>query len=56
MDRVVLLLAFSLLLFTSPLTDWIAREGAPWYLPYLLWLGVIAAAAWLSWMRRRHDV
>lgn len=55
MDRVILLFGFAVLLFASPLTPWLAHENTPWYLPYVIWLGVIGLAAWLNWDRRRHD-
>ena len=47
-DRAILLALFAVLLFASPLTRWWSAVGAPWYLPYLLWLGVILLGAWLQ--------
>ncbi len=45
------LLLLFLLLFLSPLAYWWMGHATIWYLPYLLWLGVILAGAWLH----RHD-
>jgi len=47
MDRTLLLLLIGLFLFVSPLTDIWSAANAPWYLPYLLWGGFIAAIALL---------
>ena len=55
-DRGILLALLAVLLFASPLTRWWSAVGAPWYLPYLLWLGVILLAAWLQQRNTRHDV
>ncbi|OGT87756.1 MAG: hypothetical protein A2286_05155 [Gammaproteobacteria bacterium RIFOXYA12_FULL_61_12] len=40
-DRVILLFLFALFLFASPLVEWWAGGGAPWFAPYLLWLLLI---------------
>ena len=49
----LLLAALALLLFASPLTAWWSALGAPWYLPYLLWLLLILLAALRT--HGRHD-
>lgn len=55
LDSVVLLLLFGLFLFFSPFTFWWAAMSSTWYLPYLLWLGLIGTIAWV--MRRPgHEV
>lgn len=54
LDRVVLLFLLGLLLFASPLKDWINSFGA-WYLPYLFWLLLIVLGAWLQYLRGHHD-
>ena len=56
MDRIIPLLVLALLLFASPLTTWWLGAHGPWYLPYLLWLGVIAATAWLYRGRAGRDI
>lgn len=55
-DRVILLALFTVLLFASPLSRWWSAIGAPWYLPYLLWLAVILLGAWLQHRNARHDL
>ena len=54
-DSVILLFLFVLLVFTSPLILWWTGRHSPWYLPYLLWLAVIALGAWLFSRRKRHE-
>lgn len=54
-DSVVLLLLFGLFLFFSPFTFWWAAVSRVWYVPYLLWLGLIAMIAWVV-RRSGHDV
>lgn len=56
LDGVILLFLFAWLLFASPMVDWWTAAGAPWYLPYALWLVVIGLCAWLQHRRDRHDV
>lgn len=53
-ERTVLLVLLAVALFASPLMFAWARDGSPWFLPYLLWAVVIAGTAWVS--RRRKDV
>lgn len=48
-DRVILTFVLALFLLASPLLDWWARDTAPWYLPYLIWLLLIA----LTWALQR---
>jgi len=54
LDSVVLLFLFALLIFLSPLTWWWASDHRPWYLPYLLWTGLIVVVAWYQ-RRRGYD-
>ena len=56
LDKVILLFAFALFLLISPLLVWWASDASPWYLPYLLWLVIIAFAAWLQRRRKTDDV
>jgi hypothetical protein len=55
-ERTLLLLLLTLLLFASPLTIAWAWGGAPWILPYLLWLLLIGIGAWLHYRYGRHDL
>ena len=54
-DLALLLAVFAGLLFASPLTDWWSGLGAPWYLPYLLWLLLIGLAALRQHGTDHHD-
>ena len=51
----MLLFLFGLLLFCSPLALWWAAVATAWYLPYVLWLALIALIAWAA-RRSPHDV
>ncbi len=53
-DISILLGLLVLLLFASPLTDWLGTRGLPWYLPYLMWLSVVLLAA-LAFRRKPED-
>ena len=55
LDWLVLLFLFALLVFASPAVTWWASADKPWYLPYLIWLALIALAAWLYRREGRHD-
>lgn len=55
-DRVVIVFLLALFLFLSPFTAWWAADGAPWYLPYLFWLGLIVAVGWMVPRRGGHDL
>ncbi|MCB1733631.1 MAG: UTP--glucose-1-phosphate uridylyltransferase [Gammaproteobacteria bacterium] len=44
-DRVVLVLLATLLALSTPVVAWWSRDGSAWYLPYLIWLGIIAMIA-----------
>ncbi len=55
LDRVVLLFLLGLLLFASPLRDWIISFGI-WYLPYVFWFLLIVLGAWLQYLRGHNDI
>jgi hypothetical protein len=40
-DAVIFILLLALLLMASPMLVWWATPERPWYLPYLIWGGVI---------------
>ena len=52
-DRTLALGLLILLLFSTPVMMWWTSPDSLWYLPYLLWLGVILSIAWVN--RRRHE-
>lgn len=53
LDRAILLFLLGLLLFASPLLTWWSSAGHPWYLPYLLWFGLIVLGFLLQRQRDR---
>ncbi|HDP88733.1 MAG TPA: hypothetical protein ENN42_02075 [Thioalkalivibrio sp.] len=56
LDRTLLVLFAALLLFASPLTRWWSQGDPPWYLPYVIWGGLLVLVAWLQRWLVRHDV
>jgi len=55
LDRVILVFIFALFLLISPFKQWWTAEGSAWFLPYVLWLGIIALAFLVQRWRARHD-
>ena len=53
-EHALFIAAGLLILFTPPVTDWWARAGLGWLLPYALWAAVIAAIV-LAWLRGTED-
>ena len=52
----IVVLLISLLVLLPPLfTLWIAIDS-PWYLPYLVWFGIILLSFWLQRLLRKHAV
>ncbi len=52
----IVVLLISLLILLPPLfTLWISIDS-PWYLPYLVWLGIILLSYWLQRLLRKHAV
>lgn len=56
LDSVVLLFLFALFLLISPFTTWWAADDSPWYLPYLIWLGLILLIVRTQSRRHPHDL
>ncbi len=54
-DRAVLLTVLTLVLFAEPTVSWSLGATPAWYLPYLLWFGLILLAAWLNRGQRDND-
>lgn len=54
LDRAILLFLLGVLLFASPLTSWWSAPGRVWYLPYVLWLVLIALGFVLQRQRDRR--
>jgi len=55
LDAVVAVFLLAAMLFVSPAVYLWARDTTPWLVPYLLWLLVIALAAWAWRQRSRHE-
>ena len=55
-DAALLLLAFALMLFVSPLFDWLIDVAASWYLLYFEWALIIVLAIIIQRVFRHHDV
>jgi hypothetical protein len=53
LDTVVLVFLLGVFLFVSPFSAWWGAVARVWYLPYVLWLGLIVLIAWV--VHRRHD-
>lgn len=52
----VLIFLFGLFLLASPFATWWMSAVLPWYVPFLLWLVLIALSAALARsLARRHD-
>ncbi len=52
----IVVVLISLLVLLPPLfTLWISIDS-PWYLPYLVWFGIILLSFWLQRLLRKHAV
>lgn len=47
---------FSALLLLPPLQDLWFSDESPWYLPYLVWLGVIVLSYYLQRLLRKNAI
>ena len=56
LDAVVALFLIAAFLFVSPFVRVWASDSSPWYLPYLLWLGVIILAGIVHAFRDDHEL
>lgn len=56
LDSTVLLFLFALFLLVSPFLLLWATDVSSWYLPYLLWLGLIGLIAMVAHRNGEHDV
>jgi hypothetical protein len=52
----VQLFLFALFVLVSPFLLFWVTDRTPWYVPYLVWLGLIVLAAWANRGERDHDV
>lgn len=52
----VVVLLISLLLLLPPLLNLWITPATPWYVPYIVWLGIILLAYWLQRLLGKHAV
>ena len=52
----VVVVLIVLLVLLPPMSSLWLGSHAPWYLPYLVWLGIILLAYWLQRLLRKHAV
>ena len=45
-NRVLLLVVVTFLVFSPAIEEWVFHSGTAWYRPYNLWLLLIVAAYW----------
>ncbi len=55
-DAVTVVFVCAVFVFLSPFLLVWSFPTAPWYLPYLLWGGVILIAAIVQRLRHRHEL
>ena len=52
----IVVVLISMLAFLPPLlTLWISSDS-PWYMPYLVWFGIIMLSYWLQRLLSKHAV
>lgn len=56
LDLVLVVFIASLFVFASPFHAYWMTADAPWYAPYLIWLGVIVITAIIQYRRGRHEL
>jgi len=52
----IVVLLISLLLLVPPLLSLWTDPDSPWFLPYLIWAGIILLCYWLQYLLRKHAV
>ena len=56
LDLVLVVFAIAVFIFVSPFQLLWTSEGAPWYLAYLLWFGVIVLTALVQRLRGGNEL
>lgn len=56
LDVVLAAFIVAVFLFASPIHMLWMSPGTPWYVPYLIWLGVIVMTGVLQHWRGRHEL
>ena len=52
----IVVLLFAVLVLLPPIRDLWSSPQSPWYLPYLVWAGIIAVTFWLGRLLAKHAV
>jgi uncharacterized membrane protein len=52
----IIVVLISLLVLLPPLSTFWINVDSPWYLPYLVWFGIILLSARLQHLLRKHAV
>jgi len=56
LTSLVLVFLFGLMMYATPFLTWWAVEDSPWYLPYLIWLFIIALVAFAQLRRGDREL
>lgn len=56
LDSVIIIFLLATALFVPPLLTTWATPDSPWYLPYLVWFGVIVLIALVQRLRKRYEL
>ena len=56
LDAAIAVVVVAVLVFASPLRALWSGPGAPWYLPFVLWLAVIGLAWLVQRLRGSHGL
>jgi hypothetical protein len=56
LNRVLVAFLIALFLFASPFNSVWMSPGTPWYVPYLIWLAIIAMTGVAQHWRGRHEL
>jgi len=56
LDLVLVAFVIAMFIFASPFYLFWMAPGTPWYVPYLIWFGIIVMTGILQHWRRRHDL
>jgi hypothetical protein len=52
----IVVVMIALLLLLPPLSSLWFAVRSPWYLPYLVWFGIILLSYWLQRLLRKHAI
>lgn len=52
----IVMVIVALLLLLPPLSNLWFGDHSPWFLPYLVWFGIILLSYWLQRLLRKHAI